>query len=146
MVLRTTGKCGFVLCSLSTHVPFTKMNTKSLFYYRLHLKHSGDNSIFKHQVNDEQNSSTILVEPGRRKGVRIHSKTAVNVINVKWWLLCSLPALEFTSSTYICLSPKFFCFVWSQCRISYLHLEFTTVFASLSSVYSFCSNGSLNSA
>lgn len=38
---------------------------------------------FKYQVNDEQNSSTLLVEPGRGGGGNIQSKTQVGVINVK---------------------------------------------------------------
>lgn len=38
---------------------------------------------FKYQVNDEQNLSTLLVEPGRGEGGNIQSKTQVGAINVK---------------------------------------------------------------
>lgn len=72
------------------------MNIKSLFCYRLNSKHSQINSSCKHQVNNEQNSSTLLLffcyffQHGKGKGITIHIKTPVKGMNVIWTALSEL--------------------------------------------------------
>lgn len=68
------------------------MDIKSLFCYRLNSKHSQNNSSCKHQVNNEQNSSTLMlfIQLGKGKDITIHIKTPVKGMNVIWTALSEL--------------------------------------------------------